>query len=71
MLWSKHTQVRRLVCVCLTRFYMHGDMVTIYGRVSSMQSILNGKDPGAQIKPISDVSGRCVAPVEGGADGRC
>ena len=48
-------QVRSLVCVCLTRFYTHGDMLSIYARVSSMQFTLSGKDPGQSIKPISDV----------------
>lgn len=50
-------QIRRLICTCLTRFYMHGDMLSIYARVSALQSTLSGKDPGQSIKPISDVGG--------------
>ncbi len=50
-------QVRRLMCVCLTRFYTHGDIISIYARVSSLQSALNGKDPAVHTKPLAEV--RC------------
>jgi hypothetical protein len=39
-------QVRRLICVCLSRFYLHADMMGIYPRVSGLQSALTGRGPG-------------------------
>ncbi|KAJ9521672.1 hypothetical protein QJQ45_015268 [Haematococcus lacustris] len=46
--------VLRLVCVCLSRFYLLGNTMSIYARVNSIQSILNGKDPATHIKPLSE-----------------
>ncbi|KAF5832868.1 hypothetical protein DUNSADRAFT_11088 [Dunaliella salina] len=42
------TTVRRLIAVCLTRFYMFGDVIGIYSRVHSLQTALNAREQGSK-----------------------
>lgn len=37
-------QVRRLIFTCLSKLYTHGDMISIYARVSGLQSAMTAKD---------------------------
>ena len=47
-------QIRRLICSCLSKLYTHGDMISIYSRITTLQQFLAGKDSSG--RSVTDVS---------------
>ncbi|MEW5307721.1 MAG: hypothetical protein WDW36_010098 [Sanguina aurantia] len=58
--------LRRLICGCLVKFYVHGDLVAVYGRVAALQTYLAGKE--GMSRSTAEVG---VFEREGGEGGGC